>query len=152
MSNNKKVLFVILGLGRVVNIRLSNVFKKELKNGKVNCIYDIDKKKKRKFQKYFNCESPDALTNFLKIKNDFIYIATESGNHFKHIKICLENNKNVIVEKPPVLKVDQLIYLNKLATKRKLKLYTIFQNRENKSVRYLKKILKKKKKKIFANL
>ena len=121
MANNKEVLFGILGLGRVVDIRLSKLFKYELKNAKVNCVYDTDNKKKKKFQKYFNCKTSKNLNDFLKVKNDYVYIATESGNHFKHILMCLENNKNVIVEKPPVLKIDQLIYLDKIARKKKIK-------------------------------
>ena len=152
MANNKEVLFGILGLGRVVDIRLSKLFKYELKNAKVNCVYDTDNKKKKKFQKYFNCKTSKNLNDFFKVKNDYVYIATESGNHFKHILMCLKNNKNVIVEKPPVLKINQLIYLDRLARNKKLKLYTIFQNRFNKSVQYLKKILKNKNKIIFADL
>jgi len=152
MANNKEVLFGILGLGRVVDIRLSKLFKYELKNAKVNCVYDVDNKKNKKFQEYFNCKISNNLNDFFKVKNDYVYIATESGNHFKHIIMCLKNNKNVIVEKPPVLKIDQLIYLDKLARNKKLKLYTIFQNRFNKSVQYLKKILKNKNEIIFADL
>ena len=152
MANNKEVLFGILGLGRVVDIRLSKLFKYELKNAKVNCVYDTDSKKKKKFQKYFNCKTSKNLNDFFKVKNDYVYIATESGNHFKHILMCLKNNKNVIVEKPPVLKINELIYLDRLARSKKLKLYTIFQNRFNKSVQYLKNILKNKKEIIFADL
>ena len=152
MKKRKKILFGILGLGRVVDIRLSNLFKYELKNAQVNSVYDIDNEKKKKFKKYFNCKAAKSIDDFVNVKNDFVYIATESGNHFKHILMCLKNNKNVIVEKPPVLKINQLIYLNGLAEKKDLKFYTIFQNRLNKSVQFLKKVLNKEKKIIFANL
>ena len=50
---------------------------------------------------------------------------------------CFKANKNVIVEKPPTLKINQLIHLNKVA-KKKLKFYVIYQNRMNNSVDYLK--------------
>ena len=72
---------------------------------------------------------------------DFVYIATESGNHAEHIMKCFNANKNVIVEKPPVLRVSQLINLEKIARKKKLLFYVIFQNRLNKSVVFVKKIL-----------
>ena len=75
MANNKEVLFGILGLGRVVDIRLSKLFKYELKNAKVNCVYDIDDKKNKKFQKYFNCKVSNNLNDFFKVKNDYVYIA-----------------------------------------------------------------------------
>ena len=69
---------------------------------------------------------------------DFVYIATESGNHAEHIMKCFNANKNVIVEKPPVLRVSQLINLEKIARKKKLLFYVIFQNRLNKSVDFVK--------------
>ena len=54
------------------------------------------------------------------------YISTPSGNHFKDILKCFKYNKNVIVEKPPVLKVSELLKLNKIA-KKELKFYVIYQ-------------------------
>ena len=83
---------------------------------------------------------------------DFVYIATESGNHAEHIMKCFNANKNVIVEKPPVLRVNQLINLEKVARKKKLLFYVIYQNRLNRSVVFVKKILddKLKKKIIFV--
>ena len=60
----------------------------------------------------------------------------------------------MIVEKPPVLKVAQLIKLNNIAKKYKLKFYVVYQNRLNKSVLFLKKNFKKlfNEKIAFANL
>ena len=141
----KKVSFSILGLGRVIEKRVFQMFKKEIKNGFVKTVFDIDKKKIKKYEKLFNCKAEKSLGKFLNIKSDFIYIATESGNHFKHILKCFEYNRNVIVEKPPVLKVKELIILKKIAKKKKLKFYTVFQNRLNKSVQYVKKIIKNEK-------
>ena len=58
------------------------------------------------------------------------------------------------MEKPPTLRVNQLIELNKIAIKKKLKFYVIYQNRLNNSVTYLKKQIGKKfiKDTIFVNL
>ena len=38
-------------------------------------------KKIKKYEKLFNCKAEKSLGKFLNIKSDFIYIATESGNH-----------------------------------------------------------------------
>ena len=114
----KKISFSILGLGRVIDKKVFHMFKYEIKNGYVKTIFDKNKKKTKKYEKLFNCNSENSLENFLNIKSDFIYIATESGNHFKHILKCFNHNKNVIVEKPPVLKVDELEILNKIAKKK----------------------------------
>ena len=146
-----KISFSILGLGRVVEKRIYLMFQKELKNAYVKTVFDKNKKKLNKFKKLFNCKVEHSLDKFLNTKTDFVYIATESGNHFSHILKCFKKNKNVIVEKPPVLKVDQLEILNKIAKRKKLKFYTVFQNRENTSVNYVKNLLKNEKV-IFVNL
>ena len=146
-----KITFSILGLGRVVEKRIYLMFKKELKNAYVKTVFDKNKKKLNKFKKLFNCKVEHSLDKFLNTKTDFVYIATESGNHFSHILKCFKKNKNVIVEKPPVLKVNQLVTLNKIAKRKKLKFYTVFQNRENTSVNYVKNLLKNEKV-IFVNL
>ena len=148
MKNNY-VNFGILGLGRVVEKRVANVFLKELKGSKVTNIFDINLSKKKKFQKIFNCAASKNLSSFLSEKYDFIYIATESGNHYSHIKECFKYNQNVIVEKPPVLKVNQLKELDKIAKIKKLKFYSIYQNRLNKSVKFLKNYLENNKNKII---
>ena len=51
MKNNY-VNFGILGLGRVVEKRVANVFLKELKGSKVKNIFDINKSKKKNFKKF----------------------------------------------------------------------------------------------------
>ena len=155
MKKNKAIKFGILGLGRVVDIRVARVFlNNEVKNSKVVAVYDKDKKKNIKFSKLFNLPVQKSLNNFLKQKMDFVFVATESGNHAKHIMECFDANKNVVVEKPPVLRVNQLIALEKIARKKKLLFYVIYQNRLNRAVVFVKKILTDnlKKKIIFANL
>ena len=93
----KKISFSILGLGRVVEKRVFHVFKNEIKNGYVKTIFDKDQIKVKKFKKLLNCKSEDTIDKFLNVKSDFVYIATESGNHFKHILKCFNFKKNVIV-------------------------------------------------------
>ena len=120
MKKNKEIKFGILGLGRVVDIRVARVFlNNEVNNSKVVAVYDKDKKKNIKFSKLFNLPVQKSLNNFLKQKMDFVFVATESGNHAKHIMECFDANKNVVVEKPPVLRVNQLIALEKIARKKK---------------------------------
>jgi len=155
MSNNKKtVKFGIFGLGRVVEKRVYSVLTSEITNSEVVAVFDKDPKKNLKFSKMFNCEITSTLRDFLSKNMDIVYVATESGNHYKNIISCFKFNKNVIVEKPPVLKVSQLIKLDNIAKSKKLKFFSIYQNRENKSVKFLKKNFKKifNEKIIFVNL
>ena len=88
----KKIKFGILGLGRVVDFRVAKMFLKELKNSKVTAICDKNNKKLKKFTKKFECKSFKSLKEFMKEDFDFVYIATESGNHFKHILYSFKNS------------------------------------------------------------
>jgi UDP-N-acetyl-2-amino-2-deoxyglucuronate dehydrogenase len=151
---NKEVYFGILGLGRVVRNRVANIFLNELTSSKVSVVYDKIKAKRDAFIKIFKCKSVNTQNKFFKEKVDYVYVATDSGDHFKSILKCFSYNKNVIVEKPPVLRVQDLIKLNKIAVRKKLGFYVIFQNRFNKSVQYIKKNIEsiKKEKIIFLTL
>jgi len=151
---NKKVHFGLLGLGRVVSNRVANVFLNELDFSKVSVVYDKIKTKRNKFTKIFRCKSADLQDDFFKEKVDYIYVATDSGDHYKSVLKSFSYNRNVIVEKPPTLKVQDLIKLNKIAEQKKLEFYVIFQNRFNKSVQYIKKNIEfiKKEKIIFLTL
>lgn len=154
IKNKKKIFFGILGLGRVFSNRLLDVFTKEVKGIKIKGVFDKNSIKNIKFSKLLNLPLKKNIKDFFRLKLDFIYIATESGNHAKHIKYCFDANKNVVVEKPPTLKVDQLLHLQKIASKKKLLFFVMFQNRLNESVIFVKKYLSKKilKKIIFVNL
>lgn len=154
IKNNKKIFFGVLGLGRVFSNRLLDVFTKEVTGIKIKGVFDKERIKNIKFSKILNLPLIKNIKDFFKLKFDFIYIATESGSHAKHIKYCLDANINVVVEKPPTLRVDQLLELQKIASKKKLLLFVIFQNRFNKSVIFVKKYLTSKilKKIIFINL
>ena len=89
MKKNKVIKFGILGLGRVVDIRVANVFlDKEVTDSKVVAVYDKDKKKNLKFSKLFNLPIRTSFNNFLKQEMDFVFVATESGSHAKHIMEC----------------------------------------------------------------
>ncbi len=150
----KKIKFGFLGLGTVVKIKVADVFLKELKNVNVSAVFDKNKKKVIEYSKIFNCKKSQNINDFFSQDFDICYISTDSGSHYKNILDCFKNNKHVVVEKPPVLKVNQLIQLDKIAQKKRLGFYVIYQNRENKAVEYVKKYLVKnhKEKITFVNL
>ncbi len=151
---NKKINFGIYGLGTVFSKRVANIFLKEIKNIRIKAVYDKDKNKNIKFSKIFNCSFSKNSKEFYKKDFDICYISTDSGSHYQNIIECFKNNKHVVVEKPPVLKVNQLIKLNRICKKKKLNFYVIYQNRENKAVKFVKNYLlsNKNEKIVFVNL
>ena len=76
------------------------------------------------------------------IKLDLVFILTESGNHYKHAKICLESGIHTIVEKPITLLLKEAYELVEISEKKDLMYGVIFQNRYNPAINYVKKLEK----------
>ena len=76
--------------------------------------------KKIKIDRIFS--SKDSLKEILKVKNKklFYYICTPPQTHFKIVNFLLLKKQNIIVEKPAILKIDQLkIIKNKILKNKK---------------------------------
>lgn len=84
--------------------------------------YSRDIKKAEVFAREHNISYfYDSLENMLQDKNiDAVYIASPNAFHFNQAKLCLENGKHVICEKPAVVTREQLETLYKLADEKNL--------------------------------
>lgn len=121
-----------LGVGRLYDGRLIEVFRDELKGVTVEVVCDLDAKKSTRVAKMLGAESESVDSKkFWGRKFDVVYIATESGNHFANAKTALEAGKHVIVEKPPTLLPEQVSFLISESEKRGLMYAVILQNRFN---------------------
>ncbi len=121
-----------------------NIFAKHYKavnNKKYLSIKSVyDKKKNIKQFKKFN----NQIDIFRDKNIDLIGLLTPSGNHFKEILKSLVHNKHVIVEKPLVLKLNQIGKIISYKNKIKKKVFVVFQHRLNPCILKLKKTLRKK--------
>ena len=86
------------------------------------------------------CDLSEVRKN-LKLIN-FAIISTPSYLHYKYAKYFLENNIEVLIEKPFVLKLDHAKKLSELSIKKKLRCWVTFQNRHNLAITKLKKEIK----------
>ena len=82
----------------------------------VGC-YSRDIDKARAFVNKFgdNIFCTNSLDELLQTDIDAVYIASPNFLHYKHAKICLENNKNVICEKPLAVNPSEITELQALA-------------------------------------
>ena len=76
------------------------------------------KQKLWNIQKNLNAKLLKMKKNFFSKDFDFCYISTPSGSHYNDIRKCFKYNKHVVVEKPPTLKIRQLLFLNKIAIRK----------------------------------
>lgn len=71
---------------------------------------------------YKNIIAYDIIDDLVNSEIDAIFIATPAPTHKKLIELALNNNKNVFVEKPLCLDIEEGIYLKNLALEKGLKL------------------------------
>jgi predicted dehydrogenase len=128
----------LIGAGRIAGHHIQAI--QNYKNLKIVALSDLDNKKfethklNKKINKYGHYEEMLSNENL-----DLVVIMTPSGMHYEHAKQILKKFKvNIIIEKPICLKTSQVIELYKLAKKRNVQIFPVYQNRYNKCVQFLK--------------
>ena len=133
----------IVGCGNISN-KYFEVFEK-IKEAKIIAACDINKKKLKSLEKKYRIKSYSNIDNFIRnSKIDLAIISSFSGLHYTHTKKCLENNIHTLTEKPIALRIDHAKKLIKLSNSKSLMAGVVFQNRYNKSIKYLKNEIDKK--------
>jgi CMP-N,N'-diacetyllegionaminic acid synthase len=134
----------IIGTGfaarRIISIlsKLNNNFEFNIYSNRKNIFNN-----KKKIKVY-------SLKKITKFKETFFFIANNTSEHFKYLKLLIKKNKNVYVEKPICSKKNEAMDLQKYLKKSNSKVVVGYQYRENLCIKYLKKIVKKERKKIIS--
>ena len=135
---------LILGLGSAGKHYL-NLVKKINPKRKI-FLFDPFKKKNNKF-------NLSKISKEILKKNNIKYaiIATPSYLHYKYAKLLIQNNVNLLIEKPFALNLSNAKRLIQLSrSKKRNKCWVVFQNRFNLAVQHLKNnIIGKKIKDVF---
>jgi predicted dehydrogenase len=137
----KKIAFI--GAGRVTKHHI-NILKKFNKFFKIIAICDlieskcdeiINENKSLKIKKY-----KDYNKMITECEVDLVAILTPSGMHYEHaLDIIKKHKTDLILEKPPTLRVKNLEYIYNLSKSKRINIFPVFQNRYNKAVKFLKK-------------
>jgi predicted dehydrogenase len=69
---------------------------------------------------FVNCAGPDAVKQMLEAGVDVVCIATPDDRHFEPARLALEAGKHVLIEKPSVLRLQELDELQALAQRKGL--------------------------------
>ena len=105
----QKVNWGIIGLGSIAN-EFAKAFN-NLNYAKLLAISSKDKKKINIFKNNFEIQDNYCFNNYDELikeeKLDIIYLALPTFLHKKWTISCLQNNKNILVEKPAVLNLEQ---------------------------------------------
>ena len=101
----EKINWGIIGLGNIAH-KFSEAFK-DIENSKLLAAASKDKNKLNIFKEKYNFEGKFLFNNYEELIHckdvDIIYIALPNFLHHKWIIKCIQNNKNVLVEKPATI-------------------------------------------------
>ena len=136
----------ILGCGKIFDRHIEAIIENKDKY-KLVALCDKEESKYRELKKNFKDVGIfKNYKNMLKQKDiNFVVISTPNSLHFEHAKFFLENNCDVLVEKPATLNPDNARKIKEIAVANNQKAYTVLQVRLNKTVRILKSLIDNKK-------
>lgn len=110
----------IIGAGRIAKIMPETCCK--LDEAEVFAVASRDLERAKEFAKKYNI--PKAYGSYKELVLDseieLVYIATPHSHHFEHIKLCLENGKNVLCEKAFTMNAKQAKEIIQLAKEKNL--------------------------------
>ena len=138
----------IVGSGDVVQRLLKkSLIKKD--RSKISYILSKDLISAKKFSKNFtnvkvmkvSKENINLICNDKNVNS--VYIATPPNSHFFYIK-KFSNKKNIVCEKPLIIKKEEIRKINNLIKKKKFNLFTCFYRRYLERFIFIKKLLDKK--------
>lgn len=139
-----KVNLAIIGSGRIAGHHIKAI--KRYEKIKLISICDLDIQKAKRYSNSKIKTYEDYNQMLIKHPEiNCVAIMTPSGMHFNHAFQIIKNyKKSVIIEKPTVLRLDQLKKIYSLAKKKNCKIFPVFQNRYNKAVQRVYKSINKK--------
>ena len=110
-----KINWGIIGLGNIA-YSFSKGFK-DVNNAKLLGIASNNNNKLEHFKKHFNIEEKYVFKNYEKLLDckdiDIVYIALPNSLHYEWIIKAIEKYKNILIEKPAVLKFIDAINIEK---------------------------------------
>ena len=139
----KKKRIAFIGAGRVTKHHI-NILKSLSSGFKIVAVCDLIESKCDEIIKENKNLEIKKYNNYHKMIHecslDLVAILTPSGMHYEHALDIIKNHKlDLILEKPPALKIKNLNHIYDLSKKKKINIFPVFQNRYNKAVKFLKK-------------
>ena len=105
--------FGLIGCGNIANVYGRAIA--ELDNAVIDCVYDIDPEHSRKYSEKYGPRVCASYEELLASDVDAVCICLPSGIHVPYAIQAARAGKNVVIEKPIGITVDQLDEMEKVA-------------------------------------
>ncbi|MCM8785016.1 MAG: Gfo/Idh/MocA family oxidoreductase [Candidatus Omnitrophica bacterium] len=116
---NKKIKIGIIGAGGRANFQAKSILESNI--GEPVIVYSPFEEEVKNFSEKYQIKYTTSLEEILyNPEIEAITISTPNATHYEITKKGLENNKNILVEYPPTLKIEQLDELINLAKEKRL--------------------------------
>lgn len=140
----KKINWGIIGLGEIAQ-KFSEGFSK-ISNAKLLAISSKSPEKLSRFKKTFSIKEKFSFNNYEDLISckevDIVYIALPNTLHHFWVIKCIENKKNILVEKPATINVSEISDVNKKLLTTKLFFGEAFMYRHDPQLKILFDIIK----------
>lgn len=142
MNETNQLNVAVIGCGRISGHHCRALG--ETDGARVAAVCDLEVEKAEAYAEEFGAAPFADYRAMLEAHPEIntVVIATPSGMHFEHaLELINDYGKNVIVEKPTVMRPGHLIDLCAAADEKGVNVFPVFQNRYNKAVRRVKRAI-----------
>tara|TARA_B100001057_G_C22865691_1_gene956406 strand:- start:1717 stop:2766 length:1050 start_codon:yes stop_codon:yes gene_type:complete len=140
----RKIKVAVVGCGRISSNHFKS-FKENKKDIELVAICDTNKKILSKFKKIYNVPAYKDIEEMLDTEDiDLVIICTPSGLHPEHVIRCAKKGINALTEKPMATRWLDGLEMVKACNDAKVKLFVVKQNRQNSTLKLLKKTITEK--------
>lgn len=139
----KKLKFGLIGCGRIARRHVDVI--RSLEEAELAAVCDVVEERVEKFAKEFGVKGYMSADEMLQNeKLDVVNVLTPSGNHAETVFDIVGKVRNIIVEKPMALRLDDADRMIEICDHSKTKLFVVQQNRYNIPVIKLREAIEKK--------
>jgi UDP-N-acetyl-2-amino-2-deoxyglucuronate dehydrogenase len=135
----KNLQFAIIGCGRIAERHAENISR----FGQLSAVCDLKPERTEFFRQKYNCAAYASLDELLKKEKDIdlLAVCSPNGLHAAHSIRALQENINVLCEKPMAISVQECKEMIEAAKNANKHLFIVKQNRFNPPVAELKKVI-----------
>jgi len=124
--------FALVGCGRIAKRHSELLGLNQIKGARLIAVCDTDKKKAIKIASQYSVSAYEDMDQMMKSESiDVVVVLTPSGLHAEHVVNLSKYGKNIMVEKPMALTIEDADDMIEACDKNNIKLFVIKQNRFN---------------------
>lgn len=134
--------FALVGCGRISKRHSELLGNSQIEGASLAAVCDLDMQKANKIADAFDVPAYEDMHEMMRSEDiDVVVVLTESGNHARHVIELAQHGKDIVVEKPMALTLDDADAMISACDRSGVRLFVVKQNRFNVPVLKLREAL-----------